>query len=207
VAQGIGGFAIDGEFAGGQFHAYLTAAGPGDVNDDGIPDVVIGAYKANANGHEESGRAYVVFGKASTEPVLLADVALGVGGFAIDGEAAQDYAGSSVSGAGDLNGDGLADIVVGAPGADPNGLDSGRTYVVFGKTDSEKVDLLDVAQGIGGFAIDGEAEEHRSWGKGTATDINGDDVPDLIAAAETDAAYSDYRLYVIFGDDFSCGAR
>jgi hypothetical protein len=203
VAQGIGGFAIDGEFTGGEYYAYLTAAGPGDVNDDGIPDVVVGAYRADANGLEGSGRAYVVFGKASTESVSLADVALGIGGFAMDGMAAQDHAGAPVSGAGDLNADGLADIVVGAYGADPNGLDSGRTYVVFGKADGEKVDLSDVAQGRGGFAIDGEAEEHRSWGKGTASDVNGDGIPDFVAAAVT-SAYDDRRVYVVFGGDFSC---
>jgi hypothetical protein len=73
-----------------------------------------------------------VFGKASTHRVSLDDVARGVGGFALDGEAEDDQSGRSVSGAGDVNGDGLADILVGAWRADSNGEFSGRTYVVFG---------------------------------------------------------------------------
>jgi hypothetical protein len=74
-----------------------------------------------------------VFGKADTTPVSLADVAAGTGGFVLDGETAGDFSGSSVSAAGDVDGDGFADLIVGAYRADPNGLsEAGRSYVVFG---------------------------------------------------------------------------
>jgi hypothetical protein len=65
--------------------------------------------------------------------VFLELVALGEGGFGIEGEETQHFAGHSVRGAGDVNGDGLADIIVGAYGAEPNGILSGRAYVVFGR--------------------------------------------------------------------------
>ena len=74
----------------------------------------------------------MVFGKAGGGAVNLSAVASGIGGFAINGEAAFDYSGLSVSSAGDVNGDGFADLIVGAYGADPNGLDSGKSYVLFG---------------------------------------------------------------------------
>ncbi len=62
----------------------------------------------------------------------LADVAAGSGGFVINGIDPFDQSGRSVSGAGDVNGDGLADLIVGALGADPGGNDgAGETYVVF----------------------------------------------------------------------------
>lgn len=64
--------------------------------------------------------------------IPLADVTAGMGGFVLDGEAANHFSGRSVSGAGDVNGDGMDDLLVGAAGASPNGLDSGRSYVVFG---------------------------------------------------------------------------
>lgn len=64
--------------------------------------------------------------------IPLADVAAGMGGFVLDGEANGDNSGVSVSGAGDVNSDGMDDIIVGAFLADPNGDDSGRSYVVFG---------------------------------------------------------------------------
>jgi hypothetical protein len=74
----------------------------------------------------------VVFGKADTSMVSLTDVTQGFGGFTLNGEAEGDRAGLSVSGHGDINRDGLADLIVGAPYADPSGPYSGRTYVVFG---------------------------------------------------------------------------
>ena len=56
----------------------------------------------------------------------------GIDGFVINGEAADDYCGRSVASAGDINGDGFDDLIIGARGADANGSDSGASYVVFG---------------------------------------------------------------------------
>ena len=74
----------------------------------------------------------MVFGRADTTAVDLSDVTAGLGGFVLDGEAAGDNSGRSVSGTGDVNGDGMDDLIIGAYGADPNGGYSGRSYVVFG---------------------------------------------------------------------------
>src|SRR2546423_945246 len=83
-------------------------------------------------GRAGAGSAYVVFGKTTTAAVDLA--ALGSQGYRIDGAASGDAAGGSVAGAGDVNGDGTADVVVGAGSADNNGRStSGSAYVVFGK--------------------------------------------------------------------------
>ncbi len=66
-------------------------------------------------------------------PVELSDVAAGSGGFVINGIDPDDLSGHSVSGAGDVNGDGLADLIVGATGSAPGGNDrAGESYVVFG---------------------------------------------------------------------------
>ena len=76
----------------------------------------------------------MVFGKASgfAAEIDLAAVAAGTGGFVIHGQDAGDASGQSVSSAGDINGDGFADLTVGAPFADPHGFESGASYVVFG---------------------------------------------------------------------------
>ena len=74
----------------------------------------------------------------NTTAIELSDVAAGSGGFVIHGETRYDYSGTSVNSAGDINADGLADLIIGAYGADPNGEQSGSSYVVFGTTDNTR---------------------------------------------------------------------
>ena len=131
VAAGSGGFKIQGENA--YDFAGRSVSSAGDVNGDGIDDLIVGAYR-NDSGGNAAGAAYVVFGKAGgfATPVDLDAVAAGTGGFKIQGENAVDLAGISVSSAGDVNGDGLDDLIVGARGNDSGGNDAGAAYVVYG---------------------------------------------------------------------------
>ena len=86
---------------------------------------------ADPGGNSGAGESYLVFGKATTTAVDLEN--LGSGGFRIDGIDAGDNSGWSVSGAGDVNGDGLADLIIGAHRADPGGdSEAGESYLVFG---------------------------------------------------------------------------
>lgn len=129
AAIGAAGYRIDGALSGD--HTGVAVDGVGDVNADGRPDVVVGADDADSNLRNLSGTAHVVFGKATTTPVSLS--ALAAGGFRIDGAAQEDHAGRAVSAAGDVNGDGRPDIVVGAEHADNNDrVDSGSAYIVYG---------------------------------------------------------------------------
>jgi len=188
VDNGIGGFQINGKI--GQTGASVSAAG--DVNGDGLADVIVGATN-------NAGESYVVFGKADTARVDLIDVGLGLGGFGITGVSSNDNAGASVSGGGDVNGDGLADLLIGAPYADPNGVSSGAGYVVFGKADGDSVDLTDVAAGTGGFVVNGAAAGHYSGRSISNTgDINGDGLDDLIIGGPYANGY-DGIAHVVFG--------
>src|SRR6185436_17012539 len=94
-----------------------SVAWAGEVNGDGFGDVIIGAYFADPNG-DRWGASYVVFGKASGFAANFDLSSLnGANGFKLSGATAFDRSGRSVASAGDVNGDGFADLIVGAPSA------------------------------------------------------------------------------------------
>jgi hypothetical protein len=124
------GYLITGAAAGDE--AGVSVAGLGDVNGDGRADAAIGAYVADANG-TNSGAAYVLYGGATTSTLTLSDSALPPAvGYAMRGANAGDFAGSSVADAGDVNGDGRPDVLIGASRALTGGFQTGATYVLFG---------------------------------------------------------------------------
>jgi hypothetical protein len=195
VDAGLGGFAILGELAGDG--VGTAAAVVPDVNGDGLADVLLGAPTAGA-----AGRAYLVHGKADGDVVDLADVALGLGGFVLEGAGAGEDAGSSVAGAGDVNGDGLHDLLVGAPEGGPIPA-GGRTYVVHGKTDTSAVMLSQVFSGVGGFAVQGAGFDDESGSSvAGAGDVNADGLDDVLVGARWANAgglANSGRCYVVFG--------
>ncbi|MCA9658698.1 MAG: FG-GAP repeat protein [Myxococcales bacterium] len=203
VAAGVGGFALDGELEGD--HAGAAVAIVGDINGDGFADVAVGAPLADPGGLS-SGRVYVVHGEADPKSRSLAEIAQGTGGFVVDGQTFRDYAGFSVSGAGDVDGDGLDDVIVGAYGSEPKGMQSGRAYVIYGKTDTAPVNLFSVITGQGGVTLAGEADgDQAGISVAGAGDVNGDGFADVIVGAfGSDAKGKDAgRSYVFFGGDFS----
>ena len=192
------GFRIDGAAAGDA--AGSSVAPAGDVNRDGLADVLVGAPNAGPGGRAASGAAYVVFGKASASAVDLD--ALGAGGYAIHGAAVGDRTGTSVAPAGDVNGDGRPDLVIGAPSADANSrLGSGSAYVVFGSVAKTAVDLS--ALGAGGYRIDGaSAGDMTGRSVASAGDVNGDGRPDLLIGAPNagdNGRPASGSAYVVFG--------
>jgi hypothetical protein len=199
VAGGTGGFAINAQAAGDLQGRSVSYAG--DVNGDGLADLIVGALQNDAGG-VDAGRSYVIFGRTATAAVDLSAIADGVGGFVINAESAGDNNGTSVSNAGDINGDGLADLIIGAHKNDTGGADTGRSYVVFGRTAGSAIDLSAVAAGTGGFAINGQAAgDATGWSVAAAGDVNGDGLADLIVGARVnDTGGTDVgRAYVIFG--------
>ncbi|MDB5471284.1 MAG: flagellar hook-length control protein FliK, partial [Caulobacter sp.] len=182
--NGTDGFRISGVAANDS--SGWAVASAGDVNGDGIGDLILGVPRAGRN----SGASYVVFGTAAGFPANLNLSTLnGTDGFRISGAAAYDYSGCSVASAGDVNGDGIDDLIVGARVADPNGNYSGASYVVFGKdtanTGAFAANLnLGALNGADGFRISGAAAfNYSGCSVASAGDVIGDGFGDLIFGA------------------------
>jgi hypothetical protein len=185
---GAGGFVING--VSNYDYSGVSVSSAGDVDGDGLADLIVGADRDDPNGNINSGASFVVFGKADGAAVELSTIESGTGGFVINGVSTNDKSGKSVSSAGDVNGDGLADLIVGAHKDDPIGQDRGASFVVFGKTDGTAVQLsaiepdLGTGLGTGGFVINGVgAGEKSGYSVSSAGDVNGDGLADLIVGA------------------------
>lgn len=152
-------------------HAGLSVAGAGDVNGDGWPDLVMGAAY-NRDGGANAGAAYLVLG--SNTP---AGGSLGLM-VEFEGESSQDAAGTSVAGAGDVNGDGFADLIVGAPSNRDSGVEAGAAYLVLGSTSLSSTAL-------GGLQLSGEAEgDDAGVSVAGVGDVDGDGYDDVLVGAQ-----------------------
>jgi len=147
-----------------------SVAGAGDVNNDGFADFIIGATNTNPGGLINAGSAFVYSGADSS---LL---------YRKDGGSVSEFFGASVAAAGDVDGDGRADFIIGAPYADPDTIDhsvnSGVAYVYSGLDGSLIYKVKsDSADDYLGFSVSG------------AGDVNNDGRSDFIVGApNTDAA-------------------
>ena len=204
------GFVINGidEFD----YSGRSVSAAGDVNGDGIDDLIIGARGADP-GTASEGQSYVVFGKEGGFPVELNLNLLGASddGFVMNGVGIGDYSGRSVSSAGDVNGDGIDDVIVGAPGADPGFIprsNAGVSYVVFGTSNGSPVEFdLSTLNGSNGLFLIGDNPDDQSGiSVRGAGDINGDGFDDVIVGAPgadpgDPTASVAGKSYVVFGSD------
>ena len=168
----------------------LSVASAGDVNGDGYDDVIVGAPNNDAAG-TDAGQAYLYFGGPGADdiPDLI-----------MTGNNAGDLFGFSVSGAGDVNGDGYDDVLVGAIGYDSPGVSAGRVYLFHGGSPPSNLGYLQFSAAAAGDGF--------GYSVARAGDINGDGYADIIVGAPfNDAGGTDAgRAYVYFGGNNDANA-
>ena len=198
--DGSSGFRLDG--VADRDRSGRAVSNAGDINGDGIDDVIVGANEANPN-DSNAGSSYVVFGRSAVGFASTVNLSTlnGSNGFRLDGAAAGDSAGQSVSNAGDVNGDGIDDLIIGASGTDSSGSNAGSSYVVFGRSAAGFASVINLStlNGSDGFRLDGAAAGNLSGSAVSAAgDLNGDGIDDLIIGA-FNAGNGSGSSYLVFG--------
>jgi len=180
------------EGVGENDRAGWAVASAGDLNGDGRDDVVVGApYRDTGPNGSDAGAAYVVYGDADlsgSAPLSEADAVL-------TGEAADDRAGWSVAGPGDVVCNDFDDVLVGAPNANGTGIGSGAAYVVHGGEDVRDRNLSTAGGQLRG---DG-AGDGAGWSVAAANDSTGDGARDVLVGATDEAASDGHAAYLVSG--------
>jgi len=176
----------------------------GDFNNDGIDDFMVSSI-GTTYGRDNCGITYVIFGSSNNKYNSFTSIDLLYNPtLSIFGAKSNDYAGYSISGGGDINGDGITDIIIGAPLASPYGRsNAGIIYIIYGSqrysTNSSAIDLSRFTSGRLGFKVNGAFGDSFIGGDaiGLAVshggDVNNDGYSDIIIAGYMTA------VYVLFG--------
>ena len=193
----------DATFTGesGGHQAGAAVAGAGDVDGDGLDDLLIGAYKANGGG-DNSGKSYLLLG-STISPGGAWGLSLADADFI--GEAAHDESGRAVASAGDVDGDGLDDVLIGAMYNDEGGADSGRSYLFFGSTVGGG-GTWSLSEADASFVGEAPGDQSGAALAGIG-DVDGDGLGDIaIGAPYNDESAADAgKVYIVLGSTASAG--
>jgi len=177
-----------------------SVANLGDIDGDGIDDFAVGAPMADLSGSQtnDQGRVYIVYGSTSASNQTLDTSFLnGTNGFILNGVSLVAETGTSVQSAGDINGDGRADFIIGAPGA-------ARAYVVFGAARGSMAAETSLnstlLNGTAGFTVThSNTQTQTGFSVAGVGDVNGDGYEDFVVGTPDSAGLSNGNAFLVFG--------
>lgn len=209
-SPGVAPFSLRGVPSGKLKHVGVSlplsrnVAAGGDVNDDGWEDVVFGADDERDASGTFAGAVYVVTGGVEAGRSLSAsDLASGEGGTRIEG-LRDEQIGFSLAAIGDFNGDGIDDLLAGAPAGDGSEPGAGRAYVLLGSDENWPPSIgTAVDRGLAIVLLGVRSQDGFGVAVGSAGDVNGDGFNDAVVVGESAQVWNGRRprAYVFFGSD------
>jgi len=180
-------------------HSGCSVASAGDVNGDGYDDFLIGAW-FDEDGGDYAGQTYLILGRAAADWGM--DFNLSNADASFWGEDDHDYSGWSVASAGDVNGDGYDDFLIGAQRDEDGGEDAGQTYLILGNAAADWGMDYDLSNANASF-IGEDSYDYSGFSVACAGDVNGDGRDDFLIGAYGDedggGGYATGQSYLILG--------
>ncbi len=197
ISDGLAGFTPAALNLFDQFGGAV--AGIGDLDGDGIPDLAVGASQ-DSNFQAAEGAVYVLFLNSDGTVKRHTKISDGLAGFTPSGLDGDDHFGSSLVGLGDLDGDGVVDLAVGASEDERSGSGEGAVYVLMLNRDGSVKTHIKISDGLSGFSPTG-LDDNDQFGISLANlgDVDGDGVVDLAVGAQNDegSEFSEGAVYVL----------
>ncbi|WP_345145544.1 HYR domain-containing protein [Flavobacterium ginsengiterrae] len=184
-----------------------TARNAGDINNDGIDDVIIGCPSYREGFDYNTGRVAVIFGKNLTFPSSIQlETLSNPDGFTITNTGSYNNLGKSVAAAGDFNHDGIDDFILGIPGKNLTGKNSvGEAYVVFGRNTFPSTFTIESINASTGVIFQGTKEGSEfGFNVEGIFDVNNDGKSDIAISSKRGITYNG-SVYIVFGGNTATG--